>query len=1251
MQAAAPAWGRMTAAPAPGPASARDPTTAARPQAARVADGLEDLLRACTVRVLGGPMPGAGFFVAPGTVVTCAHVIGDSTSLTVRWERDATAVSDLAVTAPPLVLPSRGRPVRNLNCDYPDIAVLSVQAPDGHPCVRMDLLRPQHGDQVLVFGYPEEGGSVLLTPAGLTYRGLHGTSPASFWDLGADTVKPGMSGAAALHLRAGGVGGIIVASKNPARADGALAVPWQEVEQGLSEVLAANRAFHEADGRWNAAAGGAGPAAAATRPRALAVVIEAALGDDGMLESRVQVGEGAPRQRQAALPREVARVWDALQLPGHVAGERMAAAGRRLADAILDSGGQRELSARLSRLPPGAMAEVVLVAGGGALALPVELLRLAGDAAEAGPLGLLPNVSVTRRIMGAPGGTPPAAAPGPLKILAAVAAPDETATRNAPLDVEREMEAVLGAVSGVVAATQAQVRILEVASLAAIRAALAADEYHVLHLSAHGSPDAVELEDEDGNPVRVTSDDLMRALKHAGRQVPLIVLSSCSGGATGSAAMAAGLISQGADRVLAMLAPVTDQYATLLAAALYQELAVHPAAPAGLALARARAEADAAIRAEQAARAGQRGGRVPVPEYGVATLLAGRGDGPLVDAAAAEAPLPAVTRPPTGRGVRELPLGALIGRRAQLRETMGVLRRAPRWVERHGAAGGVVLTGVGGIGKTALAGRVTSRLRDEGWLIAVHEGRWNPAALIAVVAQAIAGSPRSAGSAGLRRHLDVLADPGTDDIPKLTAVARVLRDHRLLLLLDDFEQNLTPGGGAFLDPPVDEVVTALAEAAETGALLVTCRYPLPGGDRFLVPVAVPPLSPAELRRMFLRLPALRDLDAGDRRLLVRAIGGHPRLIELTDALMRGGTAGFRHVQRKLRDLADRQGVSLDGQRPLEAALDQAMLLGSADILLEELLALLTPRQAAIARQVAVCYGTMSLDDLSFALSGGDEPLPPDLPGLQADVNRLIDLTLLVPGPDVGMHPWTSALITRTAAADAAALHERALAMRYRRFELGRATYDDLIDVPRHLAALERFDALADDADDTVERFLSGTLATCAYLAEVRSLVPPTERAWAVIADLEIGWLLDSGDLPSATALSRVMLHEAERRADADPGNAGWQRDLSVSHNKVGDLAVAAGDLPAARTAYEASLAIRQRLADADPGNAGWQRDLSVSQMKIGDVAVRAGDLAAARAAFEAGLTVNSRLAALDPSNVVWRNDLQWVQQRLNALGE
>ena len=76
-----------------------------------------------------------------------------------------------------------------------------------------------------------------------------------------------------------------------------------------------------------------------------------------------------------------------------------------------------------------------------------------------------------------------------------------------------------------------------------------------------------------------------------------------------------------------------------------------------------------------------------------------------------------------------------------------------------------MLTGIGGIGKTALAGRMMARLRDEGWLIAVHEGRWNPTALITAAARAvdqglrrISGDPAQA--AGLRAALAVLAGPG-----------------------------------------------------------------------------------------------------------------------------------------------------------------------------------------------------------------------------------------------------------------------------------------------------------------------------------------------------------------------------------------------------------------------------------------------------------------------------------------------------------
>ena len=981
------------------------------------------------------------------------------------------------------------------------------------------------------------------------------------------------------------------------------------------------------------------------------VVIEAAV-SQGVAESAVWAAGSLVGRRRSPVPPEVAGVWTVLGLPGTVAGERLAAAGRALAGALLGPDAEVVVAGLLEGMSAQDTAEVVLCADGDALGLPVELLRLrTAGGGEAGPLGLLPAVAVSRRPQTARGETdvPPPRLPGraglagPLKVLAAVAAPQETKTANPPLDVEAEMAAVLDAVAGIT--TRGQVRILEVASLAAIREALEHDAYHVLHLSAHGSAEAVELEDEDGNPVTVGLGALVQALQLAGRVVPLIVLSSCSGGAAGSGALAAGLAGRGADRVIAMLAPVTDPYATGLAGQLYRQLAAHPELTVGRALARARVLAEE-IRSREA-------DRVPVPEFGVVTLVAAGGDGPLTDPALPPVPLAVATTPPGGKLVRDLPMGALIGRRAQLRAAVGVLRRDPAAVDRFGACGGVVLTGIGGIGKTALAGRVIARLADEGWLAAVHEGRWNPAALIAAVARAVAEGIARAGDpvrgAGLRAALEELAAPG-DDGPKLAVVAGLLAEDRLLVVFDDFEQNLTPGGEEFLDPAFDDILTALADAAGTGALLVTSRYPLPGPDRFLARIPVPALSAAELRRLFLRLPALRDLDGEGRRVLARAVGGHPRLIEFTDALLRGGRSGFRHVQLKLRDLASQQGADLAADRSLDGAVEQALLLGSADILLEGLRDLLTGSQEVVLRQVAVCRAPMSLDDLEFALTSpeGDGGAGPGRAQLAADVTRLADLTLLGAEDDIAMHPWTAELVTRNTPSDPAAEHERALAMRFRRFEQNRGSYADLVDIPRHLAALGRYDDAADIAEQA-ERILPGTVAVAAYLAEVRPLIPEAERAWIIVADLEVQAMLRAGDLRAATRQLRAIHAQVQARAMADPASARRRHDLSISHERLGDVAILAGDLAAARTAYQSSLDIRVRLAAADPANAGWRRDLSVSHIKLGDVARAAGDLAAARAAYQASVDIAARLAAVDPANAGWQRDLSISHERLGDV--
>jgi len=60
----------------------------------------------------------------------------------------------------------------------------------------------------------------------------------------------------------------------------------------------------------------------------------------------------------------------------------------------------------------------------------------------------------------------------------------------------------------------------------------------------------------------------------------------------------------------------------------------------------------------------------------------------------------------------------------------------------------------------------------------------------------------------------------------------------------------------------------------------------------------------------------------------------------------------------------------------------------------------------------------------------------------------------------------------------------------------------------------------------------------------------------------------------------------------------------VSLIKIGDVQVAQGDLAGALESYRESRAIRERLAGADPGNAGWQRDVWVSYWRLAQFGTR-----------------------------------------------
>ena len=107
----------------------------------------------------------------------------------------------------------------------------------------------------------------------------------------------------------------------------------------------------------------------------------------------------------------------------------------------------------------------------------------------------------------------------------------------------------------------------------------------------------------------------------------------------------------------------------------------------------------------------------------------------------------------------------------------------------------------------------------------------------------------------------------------------------------------------------------------------------------------------------------------------------------------------------------------------------------------------------------------------------------------------------------------------------------------------------------------------------------------------------------------------------------------------------------MSYEKVGNVQVAQGDLAGALKSCQASLAIRDRLAKADPDNASWQRDLSVSYAKLGYVFSKAGQSGKARKAFVAGRATLTALIARHPDWTQVKQDAYRFDQDFGSARE
>ncbi|MFC4531558.1 tetratricopeptide repeat protein [Sphaerisporangium dianthi] len=571
--------------------------------------------------------------------------------------------------------------------------------------------------------------------------------------------------------------------------------------------------------------------------------------------------------------------------------------------------------------------------------LPWETLRVPG---QMEPLALQSRVQVFRSVTSATA-APVMAVNGPLRILVAMAAPQGDGS-GPQLDLEAELGKILDSVESARRGSRgrpgAYVRILNQGTLEAIREALLQERYHVLHISCHASAGKLLLEDADGRVDKVTTQRFIDEGLPDNASVPLLVLSGCSTALTpadqagqpaphetGQSApghtiqpasdeaghlapgqagqpasadltgLARGLSAAGVPAVLAMTAPVTDPYATALAESLYYELAVRDI-PEVLP-----AFCDARRRLEQARR------RLPPGTLGASLVewatpaLFLRGPSlPLYNPDDGFEDIAPPVDPQFADGVPLRKVGEFVGRRAEIRTAVAALRA-------DGA--GVLLHGIGGVGKSSLAAELLRRLGADAGVIVSAISQTSPDQLLDEVGRTLLAT---FDDEGIRRLAAYIRQPQETWADRLKTLGALLTQVPVTLLLDNFEDNLVYDQATWTvrDAELAAFLTTWIRMRGRHKLLVTSRFPvvLPqSAEGRLVVRHLGPLSWAEARKLMWRLPGLNVLGVEDQQRAWVMVGGHPRTLEYVDALLRGGQARFADVRERLEGLLRRRGIA------------------------------------------------------------------------------------------------------------------------------------------------------------------------------------------------------------------------------------------------------------------------------------------------------------------------------------------------------
>lgn len=594
-----------------------------------------------------------------------------------------------------------------------------------------------------------------------------------------------------------------------------------------------------------------------------------------------------------------------------------------------------------------------------------------------------------------------------------------------PLDYEREEDAILSVVTPLAGA---RIFVGEMGSLAELTDLIRKMQPQIVHLSGHGKLldsgiGTFCFEDERGQTDQKSAADLVPVLRQSG--VQCVFLNGCETAQADVAGFCQSLVRAGLPLAVGWAAPVADDLATVFAETFYREIGAGEPVPAAMALARLKIQ-------QEGYQPGS--GSVAEPDAQDATfvlpqLYCAAPVNLLFDRALPEEDY----RGPETR-YETLPHGVVglrhgfIGRRREQQTLIPALR--------DGQITMVVLTGIGGQGKSTLCTRVANRLEVSGFQIVcarfkrqtTHGVEESAAECGSRVVQVLLEDLRlaflSGGDPAQRAATHIFGNPDFDDATQLQLAVGFLNDLKcdvhLLIVLDNLEDALDFETRQIADPALAAFYRQLTSGLRRGSrAFITSRYIPHGTPRddpsVHVSEALGDFEEHQVLKFFSRDAEVtrrirnRELPMAVVQKAIPLVGGTPRFLDVVRSLLRNFNAeelneeldalakGWDQVSRDTGDPGD-EGAAAGtavGTGKLEAARDTYV----TGILGPKLFARMSEPARRLLSRLSLSQLPLPADGLSQILQADPTPAAaedgqnlPDAITLAQDYGLLTQLT-------------------------------------------------------------------------------------------------------------------------------------------------------------------------------------------------------------------------------------------------------------------